>query len=203
MKLGRVFADLDQATQRPLLHIRTPCFVGRYAEHIKIIQLAGSLRPERLQRGCRVCITLDEEIAQAEQIARLECIRHIVYDRLEWRNGVSKIVLAIVRQPDIEPYAGNLRGQVFRLLQHLERRLPLFTPHVDHAQVCICARDLWIDRKHAAKRVFSLIQIAVFHRRFTLLKKLLGIGILRRGRVLRLLTLSCLCCLRTASLPGN
>ena len=59
VKLGRVLADLDQVAQRPLLQVRAPRLVGRDAQHIKIIQLAGSLRPERLQRGCCFAIALD------------------------------------------------------------------------------------------------------------------------------------------------
>jgi len=120
----------------------------------------------------------------------LECVRYIAYHGLEWRNSIPKIVLAIVNEPDVEPYPGNLRRQVFSLLQHLQCRLPLFTPHVNDAQVGIRACDLRIDRKHASKRMFSLIQIRAFQRCFTLLKKLLGIGALRRRRVLRLPALS-------------
>ena len=102
-----------------------------------------------------------------------------MHHRFKRRNRVSKIVLAIVNQPDVEPDSRNLRRQMFSLAQHLQRLRPLLAAHVDHTQIRVRARHLRIDRKHASKRMFGFVQVSALQRRLTPLKKLLRIDVLR------------------------
>ena len=77
-------------------------------------------------------------------MARLEGVRLIAHHRFERRNRRTKIILPVVRKSNIQANAGNLRGQSFSFAKHRQGFVPLFPPHIDHAQIRVGSSDLRI-----------------------------------------------------------
>jgi hypothetical protein len=116
---------------------------------------------------------------------------------------LAKIVLPIVDQADVQPNSCHLGRQVLRFVQHFQCLPPLFSPHVDYAEVRVRARDLRIDSQNGPKSMIGFIQIATLKRSFTLLKQFLRISVLGRSCGRRFLGLSWLQCLRSARPTAN
>ena len=92
---------------------------------------------------------------------------------------------------------------MLRFVQHIQCLCPLFSPHVDYAEVRVRARDLRIDCQNGPKSMIGFIQIAALKRSFTLLKQFLRISILGRSCGRRFPGLSRLQRLRSASPATN
>ena len=93
-----------------------------------------------------------------------------MHHRFKRSDGGAKVVLPVVGQPDVETNSGDLRRQGFGLVQHLERLRPLLAPHVNHAQVGVCAGSLRVLGQHRTKRMLGQIEIVLLQGGFALLK---------------------------------
>src|SRR3954453_15020340 len=133
MVFGRVISYLKQLIRTSLVQVGASGPVRGVRKHVKIRELVGCLRPERLQSGGGVGPAPGEEIAKAEQVAGLERLRLVTYYSFEGRDRLQKFVLPVVGQAHVQAYARDLGQQVLGLLQHGESLAPLFAAHVNHA----------------------------------------------------------------------
>jgi len=136
------------------------------------------LRPERLQSRSRDGPALGEEIAQAQQISRLQGVRLIPEHRFEGRNGFEKFVLTVIRQPDIEPYACPLClwDEALGFFEFWQGLGPLLAEHVDDAEIGIGGAGLRIEAKNLAKIALRFVEAIVRESIFAAMKKLRWIG---------------------------
>ena len=94
---------------------------------------------------------------------------------------MPKVILPVVRQCDIQPDPRHLRRNFFRLAKIREGRLPLFPPHVDHAQVRVGCRCLRIEGEDLPKAALRAIEIPLPKCCFAPREDLLGIRTRLRG----------------------
>ena len=177
------------AAKSALLEIGPGRLAGGNSQNVEIVQLARSLRPERLEHAGSIGIAFGEEVAESEQVARLVGIRDVVHHRFERSDGGAKVVLPIVGQADVEANSGDPRRQMLGLMQHVQRLRPLLAPHVDDAQIGVGAGRLRVQRQHSAKRTLGHIEVVLLQSGFALLKQLLRArdwGLRRRSLGLRM-----------------
>jgi len=119
MKFSGVLPDLNQAAQGYVFQSGIFRLMRCDAENVKVVQLIGSLGPQRLECADRIAPAVVEEIAEAEQIASLLRIGDLLHDRLKRRYRPRKIILPEVDETDIQANSGCV-GRKF--LSFLESR---------------------------------------------------------------------------------
>ena len=119
---------------------------------------------------------IGEEVAQAQQVSRLQCVRLIVDYRFERRNGLKKFVLPVIGQADVQPDARDLRHQVLCVLQSVQSFCPLPAPHIDDAEIGVGGAGFGIDLQHLPKIAFGIVQLSARQSVLSALKNLRRIG---------------------------
>ena len=76
--------------------------------------------------------------------------------------------MTVIDEADIQPNAGHLRSQPFRLTQHGKRLRPLPAAHVDNAEIGACAHGLGMSRQRPLKSPFRAVKIALAESGFPL-----------------------------------
>src|SRR5581483_7252768 len=71
VKLGFVFADFREAGARFLVELGIPGVIGRDSKNVEIGEVDRHLRPEKLERFCRVGKSAGEGVAESQEKARL------------------------------------------------------------------------------------------------------------------------------------
>src|ERR1022692_676699 len=101
MELRRTLAGLDKLCRG----LFVPIFLARAMrgdrEHVQVAQLAGLLRPERLERVCRVRPALREKIAKSQQVPGLQRVRLVADHRLERRYSFQEFLLPEIGEADV------------------------------------------------------------------------------------------------------
>src|SRR2546427_7302063 len=135
MEFGCVLADGHELRERPFVKIIPATEMRGVAEDVEIIQVVGLLRPERLQDFHGIGIAFDKEIAEAEQIARLERIGLVAENGVKRLNRGGVFAAPIVRETDVQADAGLARSQYFGLVQPAQSLLPLLAADGDDSEV--------------------------------------------------------------------
>src|SRR5438552_16909818 len=128
-----VLSDFRHPSQCSLLESAALSPARCDAEHVEVIQLIRSLRPQRLENSGGVAVTFSEEVTESQKISGLIRSWLIAHNRLEGRDRGGKIILAVIDQSNIQPNACNRGREMLGLVQHLQRALPLLAPHIDDA----------------------------------------------------------------------
>ena len=102
--------------------------------------------PKGLKYGDRVGIVFGENVAQAEEVARLLRVGLVANDGRERRDGSGIIASAVFHEADIEADAGHFGFQFFGFLKKGQGLVPFFTAHGNHAEVGVSRGGLGIDR---------------------------------------------------------
>src|SRR5881396_3325118 len=139
MEFGCVLADGHELRERPFVKIIPATEMRGVAEDVEIIQVVGLLRPERLKDFHGIGITFDKEIAETQQVARLERIGLVAENGVKRRNRGGVFTAPIVRESDVQADAGLARGQYFGLMEPAQSLFPLLAAHGDYPEVGVSA----------------------------------------------------------------
>lgn len=161
MVFRSAISDLYQLFRSPVVEVFVSGAMGSIRKHIQIGKLSRFLGPQRFESRNSAGPALGEEIAEAQQIARLHGIGLIPYDGFKRGNCLKEFILAEIGQADVEAYAGHLRHEALGFFKILQRLSPLLAPHVNHAQICVSGSRLGIELKDFAKVTFRFIDLGV------------------------------------------
>src|ERR1700733_3611407 len=125
MELRRAFADFNKLRRGFLVQFFSAGAVSRDGKYIKITQMSGFLRPERLQRARCIGPALGKEVTKSEQMPGLERGGLVADHRLERWNSFKKFILPVKSQSNVQPHTGHLRHKALSVMQSHKSLSPL------------------------------------------------------------------------------
>src|SRR5260370_42696372 len=86
VQLGGAIARFDQPSERPILQIMPPGLSRGNSEHVKIIQVVITRRPQPFHGADSIAIAFIQKIAESQELPRLLVVWLVAHHRFEGGN---------------------------------------------------------------------------------------------------------------------